>query len=189
LTLCYVGYGASRSKQGAFPFTREVTVDYIASAGNRLWKELVGGDDARTSPMKITNVQLAFTGVETADPGQQSIEGFLNPDKLDPAQKRRRTASDSSELIPNGGNASEDVFFECPRCKKRIHPSRSDSGEADQAAVSRLTTLKMEHEDFHFALDLARDPAERDETTKGSRLSKKAKKAEPRGIAKFFAPR
>ncbi len=69
------GYDATRSKQAPFPFTKDVTVDTIASAGNKLWKELIGNQ----TMLNVTNVHLAFTGIEFAETGQQTIKGFLKP--------------------------------------------------------------------------------------------------------------
>src|ERR1700735_4339343 len=69
------GYESGRSKQTVFPFTKEVTVDSIASAGDKLWKDLVGN----STTLNVTNVQLAFTGIDVAEAGQRSIEGFLKP--------------------------------------------------------------------------------------------------------------
>ncbi|KAK7024244.1 N-acetyltransferase eso1 [Paramarasmius palmivorus] len=69
------GYEAFQSKQAPFPFSLEVTVDLIATAGNKLWKDLVGKDPG---PTKVTNVELAFTGIEVAEEGQQSIDGFFS---------------------------------------------------------------------------------------------------------------
>lgn len=70
---------------------REVTVDTIASAGDKLWKELVGTNLV----MNVTNVQLAFTGIETAETGQRSIEGFL---KSGQTSKRARDDNDDTNI-------------------------------------------------------------------------------------------
>ncbi len=62
-----------------FPFIHDITVDTIASYGDKLWKELVGTDNKRSTPMKITNVSLSFSGIDTMEAGQQIIEGFFKP--------------------------------------------------------------------------------------------------------------
>ena len=89
---------SSRSKQSGFPFIRDVTVDVIASAGNKLWKELVASLDP-TIPMRITNVQLAFTGLENAEPGQSSIEGFFKSDaqRLETVKRSRYSEERDAE--------------------------------------------------------------------------------------------
>ncbi|EEB96727.1 hypothetical protein MPER_04090 [Moniliophthora perniciosa FA553] len=64
------------ARQGKLPFLFHAKSRSTPSlpAGSKLWKELVGND---SGPMKITNVQLAFTGIEVAEGGQQSIDGFF----------------------------------------------------------------------------------------------------------------
>ena len=74
---CHVGYDAFRSKQAPFPFIREITVDAIAAAGDKLWRELVGTDASRTAPVKISHVSLSFSGIGSMETGQRRIEGFL----------------------------------------------------------------------------------------------------------------
>ncbi|TBU55607.1 DNA/RNA polymerase [Dichomitus squalens] len=97
------GYETMRSKQTPFPFTRSVTVDVIASFGDKLWKELVG--TAGSTPFKITNVQLSFSGIGTMEAGQRTIEGFLSA----------RTACD--EQIPSGAAIGD---FSKPSSKRAI---------------------------------------------------------------------
>jgi DNA polymerase eta len=75
LDLGDIGYEAARSKQAPFPFTKKVTVDTIASSGDKLWSQLVGNN---SGPMKVSSIQLAFTGIETQEVGQQNIDGFFN---------------------------------------------------------------------------------------------------------------
>ncbi|KAJ3557229.1 hypothetical protein NM688_g1585 [Phlebia brevispora] len=78
------GYETMRSKQVPFPFVREITVDLIAAAGDRLWKELIGAETSRAAGMKITNVQLSFSGIESMETGQKRIEGFFSPPTAKP---------------------------------------------------------------------------------------------------------
>lgn len=166
-------------------------MDVIASAGDRLWKELVG--DSKT--MKVTSVQLAFTGLETAESGQRSIEGFFKtPETRRPqpstsgaaSLKRSRETDDDTlprtELLAEEMEASEQSFT-CQRCGKHIELAKEfvndDVEEADRARA--LASLKVEHDDFHFAQDLARSTGDIRPPT-----NKKKKKKEPEGIAKFF---
>lgn len=184
------GYEASRSKQSAFPFTHEVTVDVIATAADKLWKELTGN----MKDLNVTAVQLAFTGIETAETGQQSIEGFFKP-KEAPRSFLKRTRSSSDEVSPEvvhaadlPGSASESsTFFVCERCNKRISlcENEVDPAEVDHAALAKL---RMEHDDFHFAQDLANGSDTRAPSPPRSRSKtpKRKKITEPKGIAKFF---
>ncbi|KAF8442398.1 hypothetical protein L210DRAFT_885977 [Boletus edulis BED1] len=174
------GYEASRSKQSAFPFTHEVTVDVIATAADKLWKELTGN----MKNLKVTAVQLAFTGIETAESGQQSIQGFFKS-KEPPRSPLKRTRPGNDEIPPEADSlqvmtelheSASSTFFLCERCNRTISASEMERGEADH--ITALAKLRMEHDDFHFAQDLAN----------GSdiQVPKRKKTTEPRGIARFF---
>jgi DNA polymerase eta len=187
-----IGYEVSRSKQSAFPFTHDVTVDVIAAAADKLWKELTGN----MKDLNVTSVQLAFTGIETAETGQQSIEGFFKP-KEAPRSLLKRTWSSSDEAPPKShtlqvmaempGSVSS-TSFACERCNKRITVCESevDDAEADHAVA--LAKLRAEHDDFHFAQDLANDTDAQAPSQRRSRSGppKRKKTTEPKGIAKFF---
>ncbi|KIM40011.1 hypothetical protein M413DRAFT_415219 [Hebeloma cylindrosporum] len=195
------GYEAGRSKQTPFPFTRELTVDTIASAGDRLWKELVGN----SSNLKVSSVQLAFTGIDVAEAGQQSIEGFLKP--LSTSKKRGRDPVTDSNIPPRdpldeigGGQAIESrpldnntshpssLSYACARCGELIQVQPTDHSAEDQASL--FVKAKMEHDDFHFAQDLAKEGNSRVISVSQKTTPKLAKKRkltpEPKGIEKFF---
>jgi DNA polymerase eta len=174
-------------------------VDTIALAGDRLWKELIG--DSKI--MKITSVQLAFTGLETAGSGQQSIEGFFktpvrrqqqSPNNGESSLKRVREEEENSlpEMIPLEGEGiavtSTDVpstSFTCPRCRKHFQIADQFVGnDVEDDRVKALTTLRVEHDDFHFAQDLAKTSSESQKVRQN--VTKKKKKG-PEGIAKFFS--
>ncbi|KAF8199658.1 hypothetical protein BJ912DRAFT_1020231 [Pholiota molesta] len=158
------GYEAGRSKQAPFPFTRDLT--------DKLWKELVGN----TSTLNVTSVQLAFTGIDTAEAGQSTIEGFLKPAS---SKKRARDFPDLSELS-----------FICSRCGKKITVPTIEypNGNGNQEDI--LMKAKMEHDDFHFAQDLAHDGQPQTTSSEPKAKSKPMKKRkvppEPKGIEKFF---
>ncbi|KAI0714431.1 DNA/RNA polymerase [Cerioporus squamosus] len=111
------GYDVFRSKQMPFPFTKNVTVDIIASFGDKLWKELVG--TGGSTPFKVTNVQLSFSGIGVMEVGQRTIEGFLTTrsasDDQQPSapasstvkspSKRSRSPSTSNARPENGAKA------------------------------------------------------------------------------------
>ncbi|GJE96213.1 DNA polymerase [Phanerochaete sordida] len=233
------GYETSRSKQAPFAFTRDITVDYIAAAGDKLWKELVGTEASRSAPVKITHVSLSFSGIESAESGQRRIEGFLQkprstsqgvtpeehiaPSKIssdNPSTplKRKRSGSIAPPLTDATAEAAGFAVpsYICDRCAQRISlsngnttdvPLPDDSEELREA----LERLRREHDDFHFAQDLAKEAPE-DRGVKrsvlrpsegsgqqagGSKRRKQEGKAkgkapkEPKGggIAKFFAQR
>lgn len=180
-----IGYETSKSKQSAFPFTHNVTVDVISAAADKLWKEVTGN----VKNLNVTAVQLAFTGIETTEAGQQSIEGFFPPKEARrPPLKRMRSSSevvhpegDPLQAMTEIPGSTSLTSFVCERCNKRISV---DGSGMDWTAVDRataLTKLRMEHDDFHFAQDLANES-----DVRSPRTLKRKKVAEPKGIAKFF---
>jgi DNA polymerase eta len=195
------GYKLARSKQSRFPFTNDVNVDYVAAAGDKLWKELAEG---LNGSMKITNIQLAFTGLEDADPHQRSIEGFLKTRAPEDQAPKRSRADDEgdlgfqseagpSKLPPSQPSNSNDTSvigsFTCPRCSKHITLPEStlDNDNGHDTGAAAMERIRQEHDDFHFAQDLARSTGK----SEGSRIpivvSKKRRK-ESEGIAKYFRP-
>jgi DNA polymerase eta len=245
-----LGYDAFRSKQVPFPFVREITVDIIAAFGDKLWKELVGIDASRSIPMKITNVQLSFSGIESMEIGQRRIEGFFQKPSSsgqDPASygqhddssscsgnscttlKRKRSGS-SPEVTKDGdvvkqvgtGSPAGSVStmtpgFVCDRCGKQIVPQYTNTDRNCQESASavflddmreELTRLRREHDDFHFAQDLANQVPEDDRSvgravirpSENSVQANKKRKQDGKGktknkevlkggIAKFFTQR
>ncbi|KAG0705728.1 hypothetical protein DFH29DRAFT_799621 [Suillus ampliporus] len=181
------GYEISRSKQATFPFVRDVTVDVIATAADKLWKELTG--DAKT--VNITSVQLAFTGLEKAEMGQKSIEGFFTTRDTQQQQSLKRpreeddlgSVEDSSQNPP-GLSDVEAVSFKCTRCRKTIALREGQATGGPIEVAQRLTALRSEHDDFHFAQDLENSDGGSALVSRSS--SSKRKKVEPKGIAKFF---
>ncbi|KAF8575427.1 DNA/RNA polymerase [Ramaria rubella] len=195
-------YETARSKQTPFPFAREANIDYIYKAAEKLWTELVGTsaeydknkNKGWATGMKITNVFLGFTGVETMAVGQRSIDGFFSPGKK-PSSKRKAEESSKEGARQGGTKRQRDVSpetdmssgdvsvsFRCGRCGKEIRRTVDKGDDRD----AMLSSMKMEHKDFHFAQDLARE-SPGDQTSNGKEKKKKSKVA-PKGIAKFFTP-
>ncbi|KAF7327480.1 DNA polymerase eta [Mycena kentingensis (nom. inval.)] len=182
-----------RSKQAPWPFVRDLNVDVVAAAADRLWRELV---DART-PLKVTSVSLGFTGIEGVESGLKAIDTFFKK----PASKRgledgdlitTETLSANDAAAPQTSkNLSKDLFsFICSRCGHRatLPPSAT---RTELERESALALLKMEHDDFHVALDLSRveeggarhaEPVPQP----GPKKKKRKKDSSPQGIAKFF---
>ncbi|THV02836.1 DNA/RNA polymerase, partial [Dendrothele bispora CBS 962.96] len=155
-------YQNTRSKQAPFPFAREVTVDLIASAGNRLWKELVGN----AAPIKITNVSLAFTGIEIAEEGQQNIDEFFKAGRVSKRPRETDSVTESEGRIVDGESSSltgyegrnTPTFFSCAECDKTFSlPKKFLSPSVSHAEIAQaLDTMRNEHNDFHFAQSVAR---------------------------------
>ncbi|KAJ3758530.1 hypothetical protein EV360DRAFT_82985 [Lentinula raphanica] len=193
------GYGNSRSKQAPFPFTKEITVDIIAAAGGKLWKELVGNV---TGPFKISILSLGFTGIEVTDASQQSISDFLSNTSTVTGTKRpsaangnspKRTRRDTphtrsrpSSPMPTG----QDTSFTCSECHKtfslssKLLSSTSDAWERAQA----LAAMQHEHNDFHYAQSVARE-VEPEVKRAGPKKIVQVQKndSRPKGIEKFFS--
>ncbi|KAL1694318.1 hypothetical protein GGG16DRAFT_47685 [Schizophyllum commune] len=181
------GYDTGRSKQAPFPFTNEATVDYIARLADKLWADLVG---SATTALNVSSVQLAFTGIGNSEAGQQSISGFFanaKPAKEEPSNVGEPSEDRApSEAFDVDGSPNSDTAFRCARCRKNIAlPYRPD--DADGRA-SALAALRLEHDDFHFAQDLARSERVTPTANAPIRPSKKRKKGgKAEGIEKFFA--
>lgn len=187
------GYEAGRSKQAPFPFIRDLNVDTIAHAGEKLWKELVGN----ASTLNVTSVQLAFTGIDNTEAGQSTIEGFLKPTS---SKKRARDSPEVNIESHHGragsdiavlNNSSSELTYVCSRCGKKITAPTIEYSNGNQDDI--LMKAKMEHDDFHFAQDLAQGDKPRtiiaasSESKAKSKPTKKRKvPPEPKGIEKFF---
>lgn len=201
----------TQRKQAPFPFLRNVTIDAVAAAGDKLWKELVGPlNSTKPLSMKITHVCLSFHGVESGEVNQQGIEGFLSKAPNSPSKRKRGVNSDDEEVVgttpafSRGGLAPKaDVdYFVCDRCKKRITlPAElmATARELDEdIRKDALGSLRDEHQDFHFAQDLSRMASDDERPERSNSKStihpKKKRKdkgggAKGEGIERFFTKR
>lgn len=205
------GYDVGRSKQAPFPFVRKVTVDVIANAGNKLWKELVG-----TSTTIIVNyVALAFTGIDIAEQGQKSIEGFLKPASASTPKKRlwdeEQSVPADFETAMTEDNREEDTLLDvqiherqssnrvlswtCSRCGKAFGLPEHMSNADDNTQRAALSNIQLEHEDFHFAEELMKESEERVSPVKPTSktagfkpgTAKKKSRKELQGLDKYFS--
>ncbi|KAJ7678513.1 DNA polymerase eta [Mycena rosella] len=188
-----------RSKQAPWPFVREVNVDVIASAADKLWKELI---DPHAS-IKVIGISLGFTGIEGVESGLKGIDTFFkaaptSKRALDDTEDQAATPDDTDGAKGSGSNAllrnlsKDPSSFVCSRCGKRSSlPQSATRTEAERAAA--LALMQMEHEDFHVALDLSKVPESAPPVREGGRSGtdqpkkKKRRKESPKGgIARFF---
>lgn len=156
--------------------------------------------------MKVTSVQLAFSGLDTAETGQQNIEGFFKtPNGPQVSSSLKRPREEDEDLLPqlslpeDSDRGATPVptaasSFTCSKCGKVIAVAPSaEEVVLDDDRARALDRLRMEHDDFHFARDLAKEstgrPPIRSSDSGGSSGIKRKKKPgkEPEGIAKFFA--
>ncbi|KAJ7758864.1 hypothetical protein DFH07DRAFT_884500 [Mycena maculata] len=196
-----IAHESRRSKQAPWPFVRELTVEVVAAAADKLWKELVDPH----APMKIIGVSLGFTGIEGVESGLKSIDTFF---KTAPVSKRAldddpdedqsaATAAVGGAQDTSGERLSKNISkdatsFVCSRCGQRSALPRS----ATRTEVERqagLLALQLEHEDFHLALELSKLPDDAPPVREAGRAAinkpkkKKRRKESPQGIAKFFS--
>lgn len=157
---------ASRSKQAPFPFARNLNADVVRAAGEK--------------------IGLGFSGIEAQGSGQPGIEGFFtkssDADKS-PSLKRKR-----EEDLP-GATVSDDDD-RCQRCGKHLRLSPSLDVLDEEARRAAVETVRSEHQDWHFAKDLAKLPQSPMATVSGAKKVNKevrGKGEKPKGIAKYFS--
>lgn len=221
-----IGSDGSRSKQAPFPFARNVTVDTIAGLADRLWKDLVGSGSKQDGslPYPVTTIAIGFSGVEPGEIGQQNIEGFFlpgastkppspsSPDghnnetiRIHRRKRLREEGDDEGSSLGVQGIGRENVAsFVCTRCHKRIEIELGDDveGEPEERRTRALTRLRLEHNDFHFAEDMAKMPddgnvsrspglraVERERKRKKDTRAGKDRPQDVEGIAKFLVRR
>ncbi|PFH53118.1 hypothetical protein AMATHDRAFT_73645 [Amanita thiersii Skay4041] len=185
------GSESGRSKQAPFPFTRDITVDVIALAGDKLWKDLIGNG----LNVNVTHVALGFTGIDIAESGQQSIEAFLKGDnKGERVKKRPREDEDNSHKKLSTGGEFHSVSYTCTECGKTLTLLLEDGTSQDG---DMLGVMQREHEDFHFALELSNAQSRDTEMVVAQQRAKSPRKRsvgmnrkrgqdERKGIERFF---
>ncbi|EJD49769.1 lesion bypass DNA polymerase [Auricularia subglabra TFB-10046 SS5] len=181
------GWQASKSRQAAFPFTRHLSADVVCSAGEKLWREAVGTDASAPKDLKITHLMLGFGGIAALAAGQAGIEGFF-------------AASNTAAST----EAEAEVWDKCEKCGAVMRPAHWDALPEDADAETRAAVqvaARAEHEDWHFARELARKPPSSPPPVSASPPKQKRKdsgdvqkpapgkkrKKEPVGIAKYFS--
>nr|KIR84927.1 DNA polymerase eta subunit [Cryptococcus tetragattii IND107] len=88
------GIEPSRSRQTPFPYTRNLSTDYILKYAKKLWDEAT--QPMLKGNMKLNVIGLSFTGLEKLEDGQQGIEGFFNNAKPKTAAESARKPSSST---------------------------------------------------------------------------------------------
>ena len=162
-------------------------MDTIASAGDKLWKDLVGNGEM----LNVTALQLAFTGINVAEAGQRSIELFMKPDSTKRLREEANAPTHNEAAASLHGDDLLLLDDRCSRCGKIFqHPSTKQSLDDQE---TELAKAKMEHSDYHFAQDLTAEGPIRSvisaskSATSILKPSKRPKRStEPKGIEKFF---
>ncbi|OCF37906.1 hypothetical protein I316_00130 [Kwoniella heveanensis BCC8398] len=120
------GIDPSRSRQTPFPFTRNLSTEYIVKFAKKLWEEAT--QPMKNGNMKLNNIALSFTGLERLEEGQQGIENFFSQPK--PRHKSDiEIKSDPDLLLPRSSGTT-------------IHrPSMSLLGNNSSSSSSTMPTL------------------------------------------------
>ncbi|WVF72776.1 hypothetical protein IAT40_007594 [Kwoniella sp. CBS 6097] len=90
------GIDPSRSRQTPFPFTRNLSAEYIVKFAKKLWEEAT--QPMKNGNMKLNNIALSFTGLERLEEGQQGIENFFSQPKSRPPLMKPEIKSDPDFL-------------------------------------------------------------------------------------------
>ncbi|WVQ99976.1 hypothetical protein IAU59_007119 [Kwoniella sp. CBS 9459] len=132
------GIDPSRSRQTPFPFTRNLSTEYIVKFARKLWEEAT--QPMKNGNMKLNNIALSFTGLERLEEGQQGIENFFSQPKV-PLQSHSRhqvktqTKSDP-DLTPKMNGSS--IHRPSPSILKN---TKNNSSSSSSSSIPTLQTL------------------------------------------------
>jgi DNA polymerase eta len=123
---------AGRSRQAPFPFTRDLSPEYIVKHARKLWDEAMG----TTKGYKLSNIGISFTGLEKLEEGQRGIEGFFSVGATSAlAVKRPREREDSVDVVPNVE----------PEAKRRAAPTAEPRTALDAFLARGSVTASDKH--------------------------------------------
>ncbi|BEI98559.1 hypothetical protein CcaverHIS631_0308580 [Cutaneotrichosporon cavernicola] len=119
-----VGWGDTRSRQMAFPYTRDLDAAHIVKYARRLW-----GEHVPSTGFKYNNISLAFHALEKLEEGQRGIEGFL-----------KRARDEGGE----GGEGEKPGEREASGKRGEREASASSGSGSEPPAKRRLPTLSTQ---------------------------------------------
>ncbi|KIR29048.1 DNA polymerase eta subunit [Cryptococcus deuterogattii LA55] len=125
------GIEPSRSRQTPFPYTRNLSTDYILKYAKKLWDEAT--QPMLKGNMKLNVIGLSFTGLEKLEEGQRGIEGFFNNSKPKTAAESTRKPSFS---------ATPQVISKLNSTSKRTRSPSLDSSSSTSTSVQLLPSDK-----------------------------------------------
>ena len=156
--------------------------------------------------MKIINISLGFTGLDAMESGQQGIEHFFKSrdEMASPWPGRKRTRETFEATISHEAAAPKQVetgqqqdstrsdeiddlstrtlTWECPRCGSCL----PIIVRPNEVVSERVGIIRSEHEDWHFAKDLARENAVVLGGGKSASRANKKRKQEGVDITSYF---
>ena len=160
--------GGPRSRQCPFPYINNLQGKDVERVGERLWmeacEEMKLGD--KSDGAEVVTIALGFSGLERAETGQKTIEGFF-------AGKRKRTEE----------SGAEGERWSCEECGQEVI---IPSGLGDDEATAQLAIHVRDHKDWHLALKLSAEDRASPPAPAKQPAGKKAKKGR---IESFFQKR
>ncbi|ORX40640.1 hypothetical protein BD324DRAFT_647559 [Kockovaella imperatae] len=161
--------------------------ELIVKLGQRMWDAVAKGLWVRSKQTLITTLSMQFTGVQRVEEGQKGIGGFLTagPQKrsldltegTEEEDVQQPPAPRDIETIQSDAAISDDASWTCSRCQEVLQ---------DSEGHLPLDRRKMEHEDYHAALDLQASLETRLEPATSPLKSKRRKTGND--IRRFFKP-
>ncbi|WWC90735.1 uncharacterized protein L201_005672 [Kwoniella dendrophila CBS 6074] len=143
------GIDPSRSRQTPFPFTRNLSTEYILKFARKLWEEATA--PMKNGNMKLNNIALSFTGLERLEGGQQGIENFFAQPKLPIPSSNTVTIPEDITRPPllqsNSSSSSSTIPTIANLAKRPLSPTRTPSSSSLASSLGpspkkpRLPTL------------------------------------------------
>ncbi|PWN31272.1 DNA/RNA polymerase [Meira miltonrushii] len=148
--------GGPRSRQSAFPYVDNLNKNDVLKVAERLWNEAcdemrlgmkpIMGNGADAQPVEIVTIALGFSGLERAEVGQKTIEGFFGGGSSANKRKRVEEEKEVKDDIANAiEEADENVLrWKCDECGEQIKQHISEITES----ISPVKEQQAETEDF-----------------------------------------
>ena len=195
--LAFTGIGNSEAGQqsisGFFANAKPASGGKPVSSSNAKLGSITAGPGSSNARPGSSNAKLRSSNTRLGSSSSSKIAGSSSPTtgKRPREEEPSNVGEPSEDRAPSeafdvDGSPNSDTAFRCARCRRNIAlPYRPD--DADGRA-SALAALRLEHDDFHFAQDLARSERVTPTPNAPIRPSKKRKKGgKAEGIEKFFA--
>lgn len=195
-----------RSRQAPFPFVSNLRSEDVYKLAEKLWyeaceeiglgmKSTSGSAMSDSAPTEIVTISLGFSGIERAETGQKTIEGFFT-------HKRKRTEqterdSEASSNLATSSNQRSQVHWICTECGENIEipvdeetNAPLDRGACLAEANDRLAIQVQDHRDWHFAVRLSMQDDQQEQHTQSPRSPppiKRSKAPKKGSLQSFFA--
>ncbi|WWC71597.1 uncharacterized protein I206_105555 [Kwoniella pini CBS 10737] len=122
------GIDPSRSRQTPFPFTRNLSTDYILKFARKLWEEATA--PMKNGNMKLNNIALSFTGLERLEGGQQGIENFFGQPKPQASETLGISEPELRPTVSSANSSSGNISTISNLAKRPLSPDRTPSSSS-----------------------------------------------------------